>query len=155
MSHEPQQGSVQALNASLPKAPGEAPDSASEAGLGSSETADTKSLPVTGNGCQAHVLQEGSWSPRFWANSAHVAIRFDSPEQLDAAIDWLWAAPEMRDLPRVHVGDNTMIVPAAAVEHFRSQGHRFTIRKVVSAGELPSEEVNRIRAQRKPTAGVE
>src|SRR5437660_882082 len=88
------------------------------------------------------------WAPSFWANPRHVGLQFASAMELDAAIDWLWSAPALRNLPRVHVGHNTMIVPAEAVELFRQKGYHFTLRTVVSAGDLPAEEVNRIRAQR-------
>src|SRR5688572_19181261 len=85
------------------------------------------------------------WAPRFWDNAHQVGLQFDSETDLDAAIDWLWEAPELRDLPRVHVGRNTMIVPAAALALFRQKGFQFTVCPVVSAGDLPPEEVNRIR----------
>jgi hypothetical protein len=75
------------------------------------------------------------------------AVRFGSTDDLDAAIDWLWTDPELRDLPRVHVGHNTMIVPAAAVERFRKQGYHFTEQKVISAGDLASDQINRIRRE--------
>lgn len=89
----------------------------------------------------------GNWSPRFWANPGHVALRFATEEELDAAIDWLWTAPELRELPRVHVGDNTMIVPEGAAEVFRQKGFQFTLSKVVSIGDLSPEEANRVRRQ--------
>ena len=87
------------------------------------------------------------WSPRFWANAPQAALRFATEEELDAAIDWLWNTPELRELPRVHVGCNTMIVPAVAADLFRRKGYAFTLCEVVSAGDLPAEEVNRIRGQ--------
>jgi hypothetical protein len=76
-----------------------------------------------------------------------VGLHFASEEELDAAIDWLWTVPELRELPRVHVGDNTMVVPAGAADLFRRKGYQFTLRSVVSAGDLPAEEVNRIRRE--------
>jgi hypothetical protein len=87
------------------------------------------------------------WAPQFWANPRQVALRFASGEELDAAIDWLWSVQELRELPRVHVGQNTMVIPAGAVDLFRKKGFRFTQSLVVSAGELPAEEVNRIRRE--------
>jgi hypothetical protein len=106
------------------------------------ETADTRDQPVS-----APVNGQERWAPQFWANAHKVALRFACEEELDAAIDWLWTAPELRDLPRVHVGRNTMIVPAGALELFRQKGFHFTVGKVVSAGDLPAEEVNRIRRE--------
>jgi hypothetical protein len=84
---------------------------------------------------------------QFWANTRQVGLRFVSGEELDAAIDWIWTVPELRELPRVHVGDNTMVVPAGAADLFRQKGYQFTLSTVVSAGDLPSEEVNRIRRE--------
>ena len=74
-----------------------------------------------------------------------VGLQFDSTVELDAAIDWLWTEPQLRDLPRVHVGRNTMIVPTGSVDLFRSRGYQFTLSRVVSAGELLPEDINRIR----------
>jgi hypothetical protein len=90
--------------------------------------------------------QEIRWSPQFWANK-HAALQFSSTEELDAAIGWLWEVPELRHLPRVHVGENTMIVPEGAVDAFKKKGYDFTVSKVVSAGDLPADEVNRIRRE--------
>src|SRR5206468_3909173 len=86
-------------------------------------------------------------TPRSGANGSQVGLQFASEEELDKAIDWLWSAPELRELPRIHVGQNTMIVPASAVELFRQKGYHFTLCTVVSAGDLPPEEVNRIRRE--------
>jgi len=86
------------------------------------------------------------WSPQFWANK-HVALQFSSVEELDAAIGWLWEVDELRHMPRVHVGKNTMIVPEGAVDAFKQKGYDFTLGRVVSAGDLPADEVNRIRRE--------
>ena len=76
-----------------------------------------------------------------------MGLRFVSEDKLDLAIDWLWSVPELRELPRVHVGQNTMVVPAESVERFRQKGYDFTVCSVVFAGDLASEEVNRIRRE--------
>jgi hypothetical protein len=80
-----------------------------------------------------------------WDNSQQVGMQFSSVEDFDAAIDWLWTEPALRELPRVHVGRNTMIVPAESVAFFRKKGYNFTLSKVVSAGELAPEEIGLIR----------
>jgi len=82
-----------------------------------------------------------------WDNSQQVGLQFGSTEELDAAIDWLWTDAILRDLPRVHVGRNTMIVPADTVDLFRNKGYHFTLSRVVSAGDLPPEDINRIRRE--------
>src|SRR5262249_24938553 len=97
-------------------------------------------LSSTANGPMAAAF-------RFGPNASQVALQFAAEEELDEAIDWLWSAPELRELPRIHVGQNTMIVPQEAVELFRQKGYHFTICPVVSAGDLPPEEVNRIRRE--------
>jgi hypothetical protein len=91
--------------------------------------------------------ESGNWSSQFWANTRQVGLQFASGEELDSAIDWLWETPEMKGLPRVHVGDNSMIIPEQAVELFRKKGFQFTLRRVVSIGDLPPGEVNRIRRE--------
>ena len=90
--------------------------------------------------------EQATWKTRYWDNDHLVALRFTSSEELDAAIDWLWADPEMRHLPRVHIAENTMAIPAQAEPRFARQGFRYTVCPVVSAGDLSAEEVNRIRA---------
>jgi hypothetical protein len=86
-----------------------------------------------------------SWSPQFWSNRQLVGLQFPNPEGLDALIEQFWTDPVLEGLPRVYVGDNTVIIPAAVVTYLRQQGHSFTARPVVSAGDLPAEEVNEIR----------
>jgi hypothetical protein len=76
-----------------------------------------------------------------------VGLQFASGDELDRAIDWLWSTPELRELPRVHVGQHTLVVSAESVDLFRQQGYDFTLCAVVSAGDLPAEEVNRIRRE--------
>jgi len=78
-------------------------------------------------------------------NRQQVGMQFAAKAELDAAIDWLWSEPELRDIPRVHVGRNTIIVPMQYVDLFRNRGYHFALSKVVSAGDLPPEEINRIR----------
>lgn len=110
-----------------------------------------QSPPITEAGQPARpalspgVGKPDTWSPRFWANASQAGLRFATEGELDAAIDWLWSTPELRDLPRVHVGHNTIIVPADAVDLFRRKGFDFTLGKVFSAGDVPAEEANRIR----------
>ena len=93
----------------------------------------------------APVAEPPKWKPRFWDNECHIALEFPTTEELDAAIDWLWSEPELRNLPRVHVGRNTMIVPAEAEDAFRKTGFQFVVGPVRSIGDLPPEEANRIR----------
>jgi hypothetical protein len=91
------------------------------------------------------VGEPTGWRGSFWDYREHVALRFASSEDLDALIDRFWSDPALWGLPRVYVGDNTVVVPAGAADYLRQQGHEFTLTKVVSAGDLPAEEVNRIR----------
>jgi hypothetical protein len=98
--------------------------------------------PAT-NGVTASEVEK--WQPRFWANSDKVSLQFVSTDELDAAIDWLWTEPGLCDLPRVHVGENTIIVPAQAADLFRKTGFQFQLAQVTSAGDLAPEEANRIR----------
>jgi hypothetical protein len=92
------------------------------------------------------VAEPQAWKPRFWDNERHAALRFVSEEELDKAIDWLWSAPELRRLPRVHVGQNTMIVPAQTADLFAKQGFQFSVGNVISAGDLSAEKANHIRS---------
>jgi hypothetical protein len=89
----------------------------------------------------------GRWNPQFWSYRQLVAIQFRTEEDLDAAIDLLWDDSELQGLPHVHVGDWTMIIPAQAVDCFQRKARNFCIKSVVSAGDLPPEEINRIRRE--------
>ncbi|MFO0966362.1 MAG: hypothetical protein U0793_12365 [Gemmataceae bacterium] len=84
------------------------------------------------------------WSGRLWSNQL-VALRFVSVEELDEAIDWLWSDPELRHLPRVHVGKRTMAVPISAADHFQQRGFKFEPVPTTPAGDLSAEKMNRIR----------
>lgn len=92
-----------------------------------------------------HSAPVRGWSPRLWENRELVAVQPPRPEDLDALIERFWSDPELQGLPHVYVGDNTVIVPAAVVDHLRRQGHPFSTKPVVSAGDLPPEEVNDLR----------
>jgi hypothetical protein len=105
----------------------------------STETNHTEQLPVD------PAIQGSRWLPLIGWYRQHVGLEFDSVEDYDAALDLVWSDPELLGVPRVHVGRNTMIVPAAAAPIFQKKGCKFTPRKVISAGDLPAEEVNRIR----------
>jgi hypothetical protein len=85
------------------------------------------------------------WEPLLGAGSQQAALQFATAEGLDALIDQLWSDPLLQGVPRIYVGDNTVVVPASVVDHLRQTGHKFIAQKVVSAGELSAEEVNRIR----------
>jgi hypothetical protein len=90
------------------------------------------------------------WSPTYWGTYPQAALQFASDEGLNALIDEFWSDPLLRGMPRFYVGDNTVIVPASVVEGLRRKGHQFVVQKVVSAGDLPAEEVNRIRRSEEP-----
>jgi hypothetical protein len=85
------------------------------------------------------------WEALLGGGGQPAALQFRSAEGLDAVIDQFWSDPLLRGMPRIYVGDNTVVVPAPAVEHLRRTGHEFALQKVVSAGDLPAEEVNQIR----------
>jgi hypothetical protein len=91
------------------------------------------------------------WERSIWYYPKKAALEFRSEEDLDALIDRFWSDPELYGMPRVYVGQDTVIVPAEAVDYLRQKGHPFTVRNVVSAGDLPPEEVNRIRRGEGPS----
>jgi len=87
--------------------------------------------------------QTGSDRMSAWRSNLHSyqqqsALRFSSEKKLDAFIDGLWADSSLRDIPRAHVGDNTVIVPAEAVELLRNLcGFEFVDSPVVPAALAP------------------
>jgi len=79
-----------------------------------------------------------TWRPNLHSYADKRAIRFSSEAEVDSFIDGLWSAPGLRDLPRAHVGDNTVIVPAEAVERLRNRGgFVFTDSPVIPAESAP------------------
>jgi hypothetical protein len=98
----------------------------------------------------AAPLASGGWKPDVDLYETKKALRFRTEEECDAAIDLCWNDMELRGVPRSHVGNNTMIVPAAAVTYFKARGLRFTIEGVVSARDLPAKEVQRLRRAQGP-----
>jgi hypothetical protein len=77
------------------------------------------------------------------------ALIFKEQQELHAAIELLWTEP-LRELPHALAGGDTIIVPAEAVRYFKEQGLRFRNTRVLSAGELPPEEINRLRQEQGP-----
>ena len=104
-------------------------------------------VPTLQSKVSSAVSHSGNQVPSFCNASQQVGIAFNSTEELDAAIDWLWTDTRLRDLPRVHVGRNTMIIPASAVDLFRDKGIHFAVSEVISAGDLPTDDLNRVRRE--------
>jgi hypothetical protein len=105
--------------------------------------AQAENGPAAPSGASAsHPL---GWQPLLEGGGQQAALQFGSAEGLDALIDQFWTDPLLQGVPRIYVGDNTVVVPASVVEHLRQTGHEFVVQRVVSAGELPGAEVNRIR----------
>jgi len=89
--------------------------------------------------------QPARWDSSIWSYERQAALEFATEADLDATIDLLWNDSELRGLPRVHVGDNTMIVPAEAVPFFQKKARHFVVRPVVNAGDLSPEEAAEFR----------
>jgi hypothetical protein len=87
--------------------------------------------------------QTGSDRMSTWRSNLHSyqqqsALLFSSEKNLDAFIDGLWADSSLRDMPRAHVGDNTVIVPTEAVELLRNlYGFEFVDSPVVPSAAAP------------------
>jgi hypothetical protein len=74
------------------------------------------------------------WKHNLYAYHNQSALKFSSEGKLASFIEWLWANPEFRDLPRAPVGDNTIIVPAEAVQLLKKvYGSKFSDSPVVPA----------------------
>ena len=62
-------------------------------------------------------------------------LRFDSKDDLHAAIDLLWTEP-FRNLPHDTPDGRTLVIPAEAVEHFARAGLKFEASKLRSICDL-------------------
>lgn len=94
---------------------------------------------------QAQKHEGKSWNPHLDSYREKRALKFSSEADLDAAIDLLWSDEDLYALPRAHVGENTIIVPAESVGLFRKKGLTFTDSKVAPATGRPSKEIGRLR----------
>ncbi len=97
----------------------------------------------------APTLTPMRWKPHLDFYRDKRALTFKEETELDAAIDLLWSEP-LQDLPHDLMGGDTIIVPAEAVGYFKEKGLRFRSSKIQSAGDLPSDEVNRLRREQGP-----
>lgn len=77
------------------------------------------------------------------------ALTFRSDRGIDAAIDLLWSE-ELAGVPHALAGGDTLIIPAEAVPFFKARGLKFRNTRVLSASELPAEDINRLRREQGP-----
>jgi hypothetical protein len=70
-------------------------------------------------------------------------LRFESKDDLHAAIDLLWTEP-FRNLPHDTPDGRTLVVPAEAVEHFVRAGVKFQATKLRSISDLTPAEIERL-----------
>ncbi len=77
------------------------------------------------------------------------ALIFTDDKDLDAAVDLLWS-DELYNLPHALAGGDTIIVPAEAVPYFKAKGLKFRDTRLRSAGELPPEEIAKLRREQGP-----
>jgi len=85
------------------------------------------------------------WAPDMSWYDDKVALAFNTEEDIDAAIDLCWSDKDLRGVPRVHVGEWTMIVPAESLPFFQKKARNFTVKNVISAGDLSPEEMAKVR----------
>jgi hypothetical protein len=78
-----------------------------------------------------------------------LALTFKSRKDADKAIDLLWT-DDLYELPHALAGGDTIIIPADALPYFEGKGLRFRKSKVRSAGDLPPEEINKLRREQGP-----
>jgi len=64
--------------------------------------------------CELNVGR-GDWKSNLHAYGGKSAVEFESLAELNAFIDMVWTDTELRHMPRVHVGRNTVVVPTEAV----------------------------------------
>ena len=91
-----------------------------------------------------------SWQPNLNFYREQRALQFTSEEELDKALGVIWHDDTLRDVPRAHVGDNTIIIPATAVEPLRRSGLQFSESRVKPAVEATPNELSTMRRERGP-----
>jgi hypothetical protein len=107
------------------------------------EASDHASQPFNGAAAVPH------WKAHLDLYRDQRALTFKDDAHLDAAVDLLWTEP-LRDLPHALAGGDTIIVPAEAVRYFRDRGLQFRSTKVLSAGDLPATEIDKLRREQGP-----
>jgi hypothetical protein len=89
------------------------------------------------------------WQPDLNGYAELKALTFTSPEEMDTAIDLLWSDP-LRNLPHELAGGDTIIVPGEAVGYFEAAHLTFSQDDVLSASDLPADELNELRREQGP-----
>lgn len=88
------------------------------------------------------------WQQGLSSYEAKSAVKFSSQDEMNIFIDMLWADPELKGVPRMPVGDNTLIVPAIAEELLRRKlAGKFSIAPVIDPSTLSSEEWSELKKE--------
>lgn len=85
-----------------------------------------------------------SWERHLSQYADQRILTFASPKELEAAIELLWT-DELRTLPHETPDGRSLAVPAEAVSYFARAGLRFAEKAALSIGDLPAEEIRRLR----------
>jgi hypothetical protein len=93
------------------------------------------------------------WEPLLRGGSRQAALQFGSTEGLDSLIDQFWSDPLLQGVPRIHVGANTVIVPATVVEHLRQTGHELPLNNAQEEKAF-EDVIEYMQAQRRKRIGV-
>ena len=88
------------------------------------------------------------WNMDLQSYAEKSALKFESTRELDSFIDHLWNNDDFKEMPRAHVGDNTLIVPSGAVRALRKRGFSFLDSRVIPAAELSVGQINQLRQDR-------
>ncbi|HYV39059.1 MAG TPA: hypothetical protein VE988_25460 [Gemmataceae bacterium] len=100
---------------------------------------------VPSNGDQVRpVSGVVDWKPNLCSYKDTRILKFDTTEDLNAAIDLLWSEP-LQTLPHDTPDGRSIIVPAEAVPYFTRAGLRFVTYRLRAMSELGPNEISRLR----------
>jgi len=97
------------------------------------------------------VSQLSSWRSNLHAYQEKSSIRFHSEEDMDAFIDLIWIEADLKGMPHIPVGENTIIIPRAAeniVSRKLSGKYCVNIGSVLDPQDLPADEFAKLQQER-------
>ena len=118
-------------------------NSTKASGNGRPKARDTRSKRKKTAAEPVHLVP---WKAQINSYAHPRALTFMNYQDFRAAIDLVWTEA-LREMPHALPGGFTMIVPPEAVPFFAKSGLQFEDTEVLSAGDLPPEEISKLRKE--------
>jgi hypothetical protein len=91
------------------------------------------------------ITVQSRWYPHLDYYRTLEAVTFESDEDFRAVLKLFWNSPELFGVPRDIIAGRTIVVPSEVVHVLQPTELKFTHSRVLSAGELPANELAELR----------